>query len=265
MPHQQVRERQREVVEHVDRGDRLVELDRVERRRAVAEHDNVAEVEVAVTAPHPTEPSAALDQPLLGPARRLRCRLPCRNLGPESGAAGRVPQRTGDLRDARPDILRIAEGRRRRRGAVQRGDLVGQPLDDRQGEVSAVAQPVQLPAAVETAHLDQPVDQLAGPAEPKPAVASHHRRRPQVDFAGRTVHLKLPEAHPLASIERREVEIVGAHGALQLPGPVARQKDPRDVRVDPLHRRATVRRGIRQKGDHLALAGLRREEPRLTG
>ena len=74
--------------------------------------------------------------------------------------------------------------------------------------------------------------------------------------AGSPVDLDLPAADLLPPIQRREVEIVGAQGALQLPGPVARQEDARDVRVHPLHRRAAVCCGVRQEGDHLPLAGL---------
>ena len=179
-----------------------------------------------------------------------------RNLGGEIGADGSVHERSGDLVDPRPQVLGVAEARGFRRGAVQRRDLVRQPLDDRERQRSALAQAVQFPAAVEAAHLDQPFDRRARPAEPQPAVAADHRGDADIDVLRRPVDLELPAAALLAPVQGGEVEIVGAQGALQLPGPVARQEDARDVRVHPLHRGAAVGRGLRQERDHLPLAGL---------
>jgi hypothetical protein len=52
--------------------------------------------------------------------------------------------------DASPHIFGVAEAERPEHGAVQRGNLVGEPLNDRAGEVSAIPQTVKLMAAIKT-------------------------------------------------------------------------------------------------------------------
>src|SRR6185295_13171174 len=53
----EIHQKKRKIVEHVDARDLVVELDRVEQRGAAVEHDDVAEVKVAVTLTH--EPGIA--------------------------------------------------------------------------------------------------------------------------------------------------------------------------------------------------------------
>ena len=48
----EIHEQEGEIVEHVDGGERLAELERIERHRRVVDEHDIAEVEVAVAATH---------------------------------------------------------------------------------------------------------------------------------------------------------------------------------------------------------------------
>ena len=58
----QVHHQEREIVEHVAGRDQRVELDRVEQRRPSFDQHDVAEMKVAVAAPHQAELTALLEQ-----------------------------------------------------------------------------------------------------------------------------------------------------------------------------------------------------------
>jgi len=74
--------------------------------------------------PHPPEPNPVPDHSGLRTAGRLRRRPPRLDLGGEIGAAG-IHERFGDLVDAHPQVLDVAEVRGCRRGAMEHRDIVG--------------------------------------------------------------------------------------------------------------------------------------------
>ena len=58
----QIHQQERQVVEHVDAGNLVVELDRVEQRRAAVEQDDVAQVEIAVALPDEATVTSRVEQ-----------------------------------------------------------------------------------------------------------------------------------------------------------------------------------------------------------
>ena len=58
----EVHEQEGEVVEHVDRGERIVELDRIEQDGLALDLDDVAQVKVAMTVAHIAAPRSRFEQ-----------------------------------------------------------------------------------------------------------------------------------------------------------------------------------------------------------
>ena len=159
----QVHEQEGQVVEHVDAGEIVVELDAVEQDRAVAEQHDVGEVEVAVAVADAAGgaaagPGAGRGGPA-GPgsgASSSRTASAAKTAGTAASRSARLP--CGDLaHGGEPALVRA----RRCRG-VGGSHGVGQPVDQGVGQPGRGGDAVELGLGREAAHLEQPFDRLAG-------------------------------------------------------------------------------------------------------
>ena len=272
IPVQQVHEQERQVVHPVHAGDGLVELDAVEQHRPPAEQADVAQMEVAVAAPHETGGPPGIEQaPVAGQGAEACCP---QRLG------GRVLEHTPPVR-AHPVPDPAQHGghaaptaliETRFGDSVQVCDGIRQPWHQDLVERTTRRQPVELGVGVEALHLHDVVDGAAPPVQSQQAA-----RRP-TDGPYATVQLRgspAVQAHFLetamaAPLRRRIVQVVEPHGPLELEGPVAREKHHRGVRVDTLHGSGSraVGAGRRQPRDHVRLIDRcygRRTGERLIG
>ena len=98
-PLDQVHEQEGQVIEHVDAGEIIVELDAVEQDRAVAEEHDVGEVEVAVTVADAAFGAAAVEErPVAGQD------------GPRQGIELADGVGGEDARDGGVEVGAVAEG-----------------------------------------------------------------------------------------------------------------------------------------------------------
>jgi hypothetical protein len=251
-----IHQQEGEMVEGVDGGQVVVELDGIEQpRAAVPEHD-IVEMQIAVAAAHETGRCALVEKG--GAAAHFACRalaeaLHCALTENPSEAGNRCVDGTHESLDA----LRFAMAERGLRGLMafihDIGEIRGQSRRNRP-RLHHMAQQGRL---IETAHAHGPLDDLPIAAEHQPAVTRARdgraseidlRREPPVDY-------HLAQADGLALLQGREVHVGKAHRALDLPGLLAGQKHQGAVGLEPLDaiRPRWIGRGVAQEGNHLSL------------
>ena len=235
----QVHQQEREVVEHVDGGETGVEFDGVEQRRPAVDQDNIAEMQVAVAAPHQA-----------GALARLEQRRDARERGPGGGGQGgnRIPIEQVRHRAQLVVVLRHDRGQRRDEAGVlarlrafmRRRHRAPEGVGEAVVDAAGVGQMIERLGLVEAGHLDRPFHRLAVAADGEGAAAgARDRHDPLVDRRReRPVDLDLGLAGGLALFERGIVEKGECHRALDLEGAPAAQKHSRRMGVDPPHRLA---------------------------
>lgn len=160
----QVHQQERQIVAGVDAGDFVVELHGVERRRHAVQHDQVAQVQVAVAEPHEPFVTARVEQgSVLFQARLCRpCqRVDRRGLERRPGRA----QRRHVAVDHPADAGRTAMVDAMLGGGVQGRDFPRQGRHGLERQGAASGQAVAQRLAVEAAHRHQPVHRRAGAAD----------------------------------------------------------------------------------------------------
>ena len=209
-----------EIVEHVDAGHALGELDGIERHRLAVDQHDVAQVQIAMAAPHGAGPGAArhhLDMRFERIGQRRRQRLGDRLIQPLALFA-QLANVGGD----RPAIVvRPGKAADRRQSVVIGGDARAQRRHHLGRERAAVGHAVEQALLVEAAHDDQPVDGIVGVltdlAKAELAVAAAHGCGAEIDLRRQLViDLDLGRAHRAAPFGRREIHVGELHGALEL-------------------------------------------------
>ena len=251
----QVHQREGEIVEHVDVGDFFRELDGVERHRLARQHDDVAQVQIAMAAAHRAGRHAARHQVEIGFQRLghgLGQRLAGRRIEPVSGLAHLAHVGRHRL----TIVVGHAEARfDRREPVMETGDAGTERAHQFRRQGAALGHAIEHPVLVEPVHDDQPIDgsfgRFADFAQRQLAVAvSPHRCRAEIDLRRQpVVDLDLGGAHRGAPLDRREVHVREFHRALQLVRTLAGEEDHGAMRVDAPDRREV---GL-QEGDDLRL------------
>ena len=103
----EIHEQEGEIVEHVDRGERIVELDRVEQDGLALDLDDVAQVKIAVTVAHIASPRPRFEQAATTAASASR--LDC--VSPRASTAGNrsaLAASTDSLSESTPSSGRTA-------------------------------------------------------------------------------------------------------------------------------------------------------------
>ena len=252
----EVHEEERQIVEHVDRRQRLAELERIEGHRRAVDQNDVAEVEVAVAAADAAG-AAALDE-----HGRKACEGRPQPAGERNGCSF-VALSGAEGRDQLPDDglerLSPVEGSRDRALAVIAGNHVGQRFRQLVGQRPLLGPVDQHRRLGEAAHMDGPVDDAALSIERQAtAGAPHDRNDTEVDlWRMGSVELELARGGTAAVLERGEVDERQIDPLLDLVDFLAHQKHARDVRLDHVHvwDAALVCDGIAEESGDLALFG----------
>ena len=158
----EVHQREGDVVEGVDRGERRVELETVEQdRAAIPEHD-VAEMEIAVAMADLARMAPLLEQ--IAAPLELGARAPFRSSTAVAAktVAGQSRQVLGIAVDDLPHGGMAAALGPLLGLVVKAGDRLGQRVDRRAVEFAALGDPVEQRRLIEAPHLEQPFDRLPG-------------------------------------------------------------------------------------------------------
>ena len=253
----QVHDQEGEVVEHVDAGELLVELEAVEQNRPALEEHDVGEVQIAVAVPHPAVGTALVEKVGSCLELSLRGRVQRCDRGRVEDGGCEAREIAGIALDDRPH-RRVAALVAADLGlGVETADLDRQRLDQVRAQLASCRDPVELGVLRETGHLEQPFDRLARPAERQAAVGLARDRDDAAVELGRRapVQGELGLECRLAPRERGEVHEAEAHRALHLPGALPGEEDDRTVRVDALDAPAQSAAG--KKGQDLGLPVVR--------
>ncbi len=221
-----------QIVKRIDCGELLVELDGVEQCGPPVPHDDVAKMQISV---------AAADEPLRCPLVQHRGRtgvLNFRELAKSccffgSQNAGNIGEVTRDGTDEVTDALGAAWiiCGLSRRVAFERG--IGQAASQFSVDTTCICDASQQVGLSEPAHPHRPFHRLPFAIECEPAVtfsgygnaAEINLRRPLA------IDLDLALAHGVPLLQRRQIHVGKAHGTLDFPGLIAREKHDRAVRL----------------------------------
>ena len=252
---QKVHQQERDVVQNVGGGETLVELKGIEEGRHAVDQAHVAQMQVAVAAPHVAVRTAAIEERCERLDGRLRAPAKLVDLGRIERPAGRCGQQLC--------ILGRELGYRGRRGRLsphrgsrmRRGDGIGGAIDAVCDKLAARGERIERRVVVEAAHMHQPVDDRALAAQPQRAAGgTRHRNHAEVNLrCERAVHSQFGQCRGVAFLNSGEVEIRVAHRPLQLECIAARQKHDGGVGVEALDGPTRVRGGIREERDDLGL------------
>ena len=160
----EIHHRKSEIVENVAGGDRVVELDGVERRRLAVNQREIAEMQIAVATPDPPARAARAQQRRHAFERRARTlgergrRIGGKQIRPFGEASAFCSiQRASPRGRARPADLGL-----RVHGVDRRGEFADRPAL----EFAARGELVERRFLVEAAHPRRPFDDLAVAVEP---------------------------------------------------------------------------------------------------
>ena len=243
----EIHEQKGEVIQHVDGGQRLAELEGVERHGHVVDQHDVAEVQIAVAAAHAAG-IAARDKEGLGTLEGGD-----ETLGDVGMAIGQRARQLLD--DGRQDACAIAVGGDGAVLMVAR-DHVGERAGKVVGERAALLAVTEHRVLREAAHVHRPFDDLPAAAEGKLAVVAHDRNEAEVDVGRvRPVDFHLAHGCRVTGVQRREVDEAQMHALAQLVGVIADEEYAGDVRLDDVDAGGarSIGRGIAQEGADLAL------------
>ena len=181
----EIHHRECKVVEHIDRGDLGIELDRIEQDGLAIDQYDVRQMQVAMAAPHISLPAALLQQ-----CREFR-QMPTASC-PRSSISSDGKQAASRNAAVLPSMSpgnRIDPGfsRRERRNDVGGRDRIRDGVDETGIERTGFGQMVDGPALVEARHFDRIFDRRALAVDFKRSVvALRDRQRRDGRFAART-------------------------------------------------------------------------------
>ncbi len=226
LPPPEVHEEERQVVEHVDARNLVVELNGVEEGRAAVEQDDVPKVKVAVALPDKSSVASRVELcaiALNGISGVLR----------EAGARGLI-QDSSTLFDESCRVSVVDPGHPGLPAMVRTPLGSQMKLRDRrcqrahQTEIQCAParESIEESILIEAGHFDEPVDWWAGSAQRERSVrftCDRHDAAIQVGSSA-TVDPHFGFAHRLPSLDGGEVQIVVQNRALELQGPRAGEK-----------------------------------------
>ena len=130
-----------------------------------------------------------------------------------------------------------------RRDGMQPRDRGSQRPHQLHAELLPGRQPIEQLVLIEPGHLEDPIHRRADAPEcQSPAGFARHRHDAAIETRrGPLIEPQFRLAHRPAAIGGREVQVIVANGAFQLPGLASRQEDDRRVRFDLLDRLSTMR------------------------
>jgi hypothetical protein len=170
----EVHEEEGEIVEEVDRGDRVIELYAVKEDGPPILEEDVAQVQIAVRPAHEAAEAARVEQGAMRLGSLAEGAVERRDLGAQEEA--RLCQRR--LVDGENVGHPVGAGATvRLAGRVEARDPSGEALEHRLAHFSPLRQPVEQRVPVEAAHLDDRVDQRTvateGEAVARPGDPAH--------------------------------------------------------------------------------------------
>ena len=214
----EIHQKKREIVQDVDTGNLVVELDSVKQRRPSVEQNDVSQMQIAMALPDKAQRAAPLEHlrtPIeLGP-RVLGEARGCARLqtgSPELGQTGAVS--VDDPCHARSAaVIRAMLG-----GQVEFGDRRRQEWHQLQAEAVCGGKTVEERVLREPVHLHQPVDGRAVATERKASVRfAVDRDEPAVEVRGSPpVQSQFRLTKRAAPFARGEIEIVEPDGSFEL-------------------------------------------------
>ena len=234
----EIHQQKGEIVEHVDGGEPVVELDGVEQDRRAVDLDDVAQMQIAVAVAHIAAPRPRLEQrrergePLA--ARRARSIAASR--GNDVGIGGEGPAAL-----SREHVGERRHGLVRREhpvgGGVEGGDGRSEARHRRQVEPPLACHAVKELRLVEAAHAQHPFDRLPLAAKPEGAAfAEGYREDLKIKLGrGAPVDAKLVQAGRAPLLKRRKVEKRVFDRPLHLVGEGAGQKNHGSMGLDTLY------------------------------
>ena len=252
----EIHQQEGEIIEHVDAGEGLAELDAVEERRPPVQEDDVAEMKIAVAMPDLALIASCVEQ---GADLREHHARGCGEILDRLRIQRRrcLAQIAVVLPDGVLDGGASAMPGSERGGGMEGDDRIGQVAHELGRELARVGEPIEQVALGEAPHLDHPVDDGALAVEGQTAVAAPGDRvESQIEIGrGPQVELELLAAERGAPSDRRIVEIGEADHALQLVGAIPSQEEDRNVSLGPLDGGAgrAVARAIGEERDRLTL------------
>ena len=239
----QVHQHEGEVVEDIGSRHRLVELEAVEERRHAIDHDDVAQVKVAVTAAHVARALAFVEQRGVPPprlARRVDKVIHRRIVEDLPGRGERFLVDAQNILDA---LRAVAfEVGRRFCPAVEAGDDAGETRDQRRSDFASHSHAIEQARLVEALHFKYRLDQFAISVQLQPAFRqpneSHH---PPIDcWRGAAIEFEFALAHGEAAFRAAKVQVGQRHRLLHLPGQGGSEEHDGDVRLEFADRRAAI-------------------------
>ncbi len=156
---EEIHDREGKIVEHVDRCDHGIELDRIEQHRLVVDQHDVRQMQVAVAAPHISLPAALLQQSAK-PGKRGQRRL-LEIIDVLGRKAGRFPERRGVAFDDARNRMDPGLRRCKRGTAVGGRDRFRDGVDKSGIERTGFGQMIDGLALVEAGHFDGEFDRRA--------------------------------------------------------------------------------------------------------
>ena len=235
------------------------ELDRIEQPRLAIEHDQVAQMHVAVAFTHPTLGKSGIKGRCERGELRGRPGFHARELGEQ----GRILHTLADLveillhwRMHRSRAAKAPTGLRDRGRGVEIGHVACQAIKQRGLELPRRKQVGEQPGLVEAAHAHQIIDQrglrsvrasaLPCRSDPDPLRCAPHRHHREVDLGqGALIEAQLVLAGHAPPLQSAEIQKPQVERLLQLPRVLTRKQHPGDMRLDQFHAARRVRQHAR--------------------
>ena len=273
----EVHQEESEVVEDIDAGEVFGKLDAIEQHRPSVDQTDIAQMQVAVTAPHLSRRPPLVDEP---PVLRQFAAHPLLDaVDLRGGEAGRAAG--AQAADIGLHQLRQRGGsapvEARLRLLVKRGDVGAQRVEERRRQRAGPGHFLQEVRLIEAPHHHHEIHGLAAQiaaaialrAAPHQAAVGEAADRPDFEIElrrGAAVERQLGGAGGTPARHGGKIEIGIFDGALQLVGAISREKHDRGMRLDNFHRSRAGRigSGIAQKRDDIVLCIIHRQPAAAT-
>ena len=243
----QIHGQKRQIIEHIHGGERVVEFQTIEQPHAALVEADIAQVQIAVTAPHVARPRPRVEPRGMGVQGRLETGVEPGDIGLGkhvlSRKASALTRSTEAMLSA--PCASVSTGR----VGVKTRNLVGERIEMPRGQRAALRHRVEHHVLIEAPHLDHRIQKRAGAVEFGAACPVGDAPHAEIQLRrGAAVEAQLLFAGGQSLLGRGEIEIGQMQRALELEHTRAREEQMRDMRVDPLDGiPRPVGRRIRQK------------------
>ncbi len=254
----EIHQEEGQIVEDIDRGQRLVELEAIEEHRVPVLEEDVAKMKIPMAPPDEAGFRALVQ------AISMPCQFCSRGFGQPGDVVGstEIAFKRSQVIGIAVDNCRhgvVAAGRPYFGAPMQIGDNGGERDHHRAIELALFGQMVEQRVLIEALHVQQPFDGPAIAVERQtPVILAGDRHQPSVEVrCGSEVELVFGLQGRLPLGERREIKKAVANRTLELVGTVAREENNRRMgfdALDPLIRQ-TEGIALAQEGDNLLLVG----------